>query len=577
MIIRRLSAALILLTISLCSYAKFLPPAQSQHGMVVSADATATRVGVSILQQGGNAVDAAVAVGYALAVTHPCCGNIGGGGFMTLHLANGKNVFIDFREKAPAAVTPALFKKNGKVDSSRLLTGYLGAGVPGTVMGLNTALQRYGTLPLKQVMQPAIDLAQKGHVVSAYETKLYDYAAKQLLKDPEAKATFFKNNRPAQPGTLLKQPNLAHTLELISEKGSGAFYRGPIAQQLVTANHQNGGVMTLKDLENYRVTVTKPLRCHFRGYTALSAPPPGSGVTVCEILKIVAPDKLKKLGFHAADGSRETLEAMRYAFYDRNQGLGDPAFVKNPTKRLLSKQHIQKIQRAIKRNGVTNSSQLLATQTLAREKQQTTHFTVVDKAHDVVSVTVTLNGFFGGKVMPKGTGFFINNELDDFAIDTKTSNQFGLIQGKANLIAGNKRPLSSMSPTIILNSKQQPLLALGAAGGSTIITSIVQTIENNLIYGMDINSAVNMPRYHMQWMPDQVFMEPYAFSKDTQHKLQAMGYHLTLGFLGKETHWGQVAAISLSGNQLYGANDNRRPNGLALGVGENVTTSDNIG
>ncbi len=562
----RLLITLTLLLISTTGLAKFLPPVQSQNGMVVTADATATKVGTSILKQGGNAVDAAVAVGYALAVTHPCCGNIGGGGFMTLHLANGKNVFIDFREKAPAAITPAFFKTNGKVDKQRLLHGYLGAGVPGVVMGLNTALQRYGKLPLKQVMQPAIDLAAKGHFVSPFEAKLYDRAAEKLIKNANAKAIFFRHNKPVQAHALLKQPQLAHTLKLISEKGTGAFYRGPIAKQIVHASLTNGGVMTMNDLKNYNVVITKPLSCQYRGNTLYTAPPPGSGVTVCEILKLIEPYRLKQLGFHAADGTHYTLEAMRYAFYDRNQGLGDPAFVKNQTKQMLSNKHIRFIQRQIKKRGVTPSKHIPGSQVLSSEKQQTTQYTVIDKDRNVVSTTVTLNGFFGSKVMAGDTGFFLNNELDDFAIDTTTPNQFGLVQGKANLIAGNKRPLSSMSPTIVLNQKKQPILALGAAGGSTIITSIVQTIENNLNYGMDINAAVNMPRYHMQWMPDQVFMEPYAFSKDTQNKLSAMGYHLVPGFLGKEKTWGQVAAISQKEGILYGANDNRRPNGLALGT-----------
>lgn len=563
---KRLLLSTVLCAATLPVFAKYLPPAQSKNGMVVSADATATKVGVSILKQGGNAVDAAVAVGYALAVTHPCCGNIGGGGFMTLHLADGKNVFIDFREKAPAAATPALYKVNGKVDSKKLLHGHLGVGIPGTVMGLNTALTRYGHLPLKTVMQPAIDLAQHGHIVSAREAKLYDMAASKLQQDIHAKATFFRHGTTVKAGTVLKQPQLASTLKLISEKGSGAFYRGPIAQEIVKDSQAHGGIMTLKDFANYNVTISKPLLCHYHGNSVLTAPPPGSGVTVCEILNIVEPYPLKKLGFHSAKGTRYTLEAERFAFYDRNQGLGDPAFVDNPVKQLLSRAHIRAIQQRIEKNSVTPSATLAASKALSREKMQTTHYTIIDANMNVVSTTVTLNGFFGSKVMAGNTGILLNNELDDFAIDTSTPNQFGLIQGKANLIEGNKRPLSSMSPSIILDKQGTPILAVGAAGGSTIITSIVQTIENNLDYGMDINAAVNMPRYHMQWLPDTVFMEPYAFSADTQLALKALGYHhLKLGFFGKEPTWGQVAAISQHNGILYGANDNRRPDGLALG------------
>lgn len=551
---------------ALPALAKFLPPAHSKNGMVVSADATATKVGVDILKQGGNAIDAAVAVGYALAVTHPCCGNIGGGGFMTLHLADGKNVFIDFRETAPAAATPAIYKVKGNVDSSKLLHGYLGVGVPGTVMGLNTALKRYGSLPLKTVMQPAIDLARNGHIVDKSESQLYAKAATLLQQDKHANATFFKHGKAVRTGTRLQQPQLANTLQLISKKGSGAFYRGPIAKAIVKAIQTNGGIMTMQDFANYSVKVRKPLQCDYHGNTVVTAPPPGSGVTVCEILKIVEPYPLKQLGFHSAASSHYTLEAERFAFYDRNQGLGDPAFVDNPIKQLLSKTHIKTIQQRIKKNAITSSQSLLAKPATTREKMQTTHYTVIDKNRNVVSTTVTLNGFFGAKVMAGDTGILLNNELDDFAIDTSTPNQFGLIQGKANIIAGNKRPLSSMSPTIILNKNGDALLAVGAAGGSTIITSIVQTIENNLDYGMNINAAVNMPRYHMQWLPDTVFMEPYAFSQDTQTALGKLGYKkLQLGFFGKQPTWGQVAAISQHDGILYGANDNRRPDGLALG------------
>ncbi len=562
----RLFITSLLIILAMPSIAKFLPPAQSQQGMVVSSDATATKVGVGILKQGGNAIDAAVAVGYALAVTHPCCGNIGGGGFMTLHLANGKNVFIDFREKAPAALTPADFiDAGGKVNRDKLLLSYLGTGVPGTVMGLNTALQRFGTMPLSQVMKPAITLAKQGHIVSEQEARLYDRAAKKLSEHDNVKTIFFKHNQPIKAHQLLKQTQLAKTLTLISEKGSGAFYRGSIAKAIVHASSQHGGKLTMKDFANYSVNVSKPLQCNYHGNTVLTAPPPGSGVTVCEILKVVEPYPLKQLGFHAATGSHYTLEAMRYAFRDRNTGLGDPAFVNNPIKKLLSDQHINWIRSQIKKDKATPSTALPASPDLSHEKMQTTHYTIIDRNNNVASTTVTLNGFFGTKLIAGNTGFFLNNEIDDFAIDTKTTNKFGLIQGKENLVAGNKRPLSSMSPTIVLDTSNTPILALGAAGGPTIITSVVQTIENKLDYGMGINAAVNMPRYHMQWLPDQVFMEPFTFSKDSQQLLRNMGYSLVSGIMGIQKTWGQVAAISQHDGTLYGANDNRYPNGLAMG------------
>ncbi|MDF1654228.1 MAG: gamma-glutamyltransferase [Coxiellaceae bacterium] len=553
------------LLFAISAQAKFLPPAQGKNGMVVSADATATRVGVNILKQGGNAVDAAVAIGYALAVTHPCCGNIGGGGFMTLHLANGKNAFIDFREKAPAAITPQLFINKGKVNQKKILHGYLGVGIPGTVMGLNTALHNYGSMSLKQVMKPAITLAKAGHLVSQREAKLYDNDKKSLLADTHAQAIFFTKNKPVAAHTLLKQPDLAHTLREISRRGADYFYKGPIAKAIVAASKKNGGVMTLKDFSHYTVDVTQPVTCNYHDYKVITAPPPGSGTTVCEILNIVNAYPLKKLGFHSAVGSHYTIEAMRFAYYDRNRYLGDPAFIKNPVKKLLSPQYTQVIRNAIAIDHAGNSKNMSAVTAPANEKMQTTHYVVIDKNNNVASTTVTLNGYFGSKVIAGDTGFFLNNELDDFAVTTTQANQFGLIQGKANLIAGNKRPLSSMSPTIILNKNGLPYMAVGAAGGSTIITSIVQTIENSINYQMDINTAVNMPRYHMQWLPDTVFMEPYTFSYDTQHLLKKMGYDVEPGFIFYGSYWGQVAALTAHNGLFFGANDNLRPDGLALG------------
>lgn len=560
---RSILIALALFSATTC-YAKYLPPAQGHHGMVVSADATATHVGIAILKQGGNAVDAAVAVGYALAVTHPCCGNLGGGGFMTLHLTNGKNVFINFREKAPAAISPKLFMSNGKVNNQKLLQGYLGVGIPGTVMGLNTALEKYGTMSLRQVMSPAIQLAKRGHIVSAFEAKLYNQSKNEFIKDRTVRDIFLKHNKTPTAGTLLKQPDLAHTLREISRRGSDYFYKGPIAKAIVAASKQHNGVMTLKDFRQYNITISQPIQCSYHGYHVVTAPPPGSGTVVCEILNIVAPYPLKQLGFHAAASTHDLSEAMRFAYYDRNHYLGDPAFINNPVKRLLSAHHAAAIRSLINKNKAGNSKDMPAINTTSHEKMQTTHYVVIDKNNNVASTTVTLNGYFGSKVIAGDTGFFLNNELDDFAITTKRPNQFGLVQAKANLIAGNKRPLSSMSPTIVLDKNNQPVIAIGAAGGSTIITSIVQTLINRLNYQMDINTAVNMPRFHMQWIPDTIFMEPYALSKDTQRLLTHMGYHLQTGFLIGRT-WGQVAALTYHDGTYFGANDNRQPNGLALG------------
>jgi gamma-glutamyltranspeptidase/glutathione hydrolase len=558
--------ALLLCGAAGCCQAKFLPPAQGQNGMVVTADKLATKVGVDILKQGGNAIDAAVAVGYALAVTHPCCGNIGGGGFMTIHLKSGKNIFLDFRETAPAHISRQLFKTDGHYSNKKLLHGYLGVGIPGTVLGLETARVRYGKLSRQADMAPAIRLAEKGAPLSRTSSELFARAKKSLETIPAARKTFYHAGQAKAAGSWVKQPLLANTLKNISSKGTDYFYQGPIAKQIVLASQQNGGVLTLEDFAHYHVISRQPLSCHYQNHQLITAPPPGSGATVCEILKVMDNYPIKQWGFHSSKTTHYNVEAMRYAFYDRNEKLGDPAFIKNPIKQILSPGHIAWIKSQIKAGNATASAALPG-QVQNHEHQQTTHYVVADQDHNVVSTTVTLNGFFGSKVMADGTGFFLNNELDDFAISTTTANQFGLIQKTPNLLAPNKRPLSSMSPTIVLDKNGEAIMAVGAAGGSTIITSIVQTIENHLAFDLDINTAVNLPRYHMQWLPDKIYMEPLAFSQDTQVALKSMGYQLQTGFMGATKTWGQVAALTQTPAMFYGANDNRRPDGLALSAG----------
>ncbi len=547
--------------------AAFLPPVASDLAMVSSAQYLATEVGVDILREGGNAIDAAVAVGYALAVVHPCCGNLGGGGFMLIHLTTGKNIFINFREKAPQAITSKdFFDKRGHPTTSSW-TGYLSVGVPGTVMGLNTALKEYGTMTLKQVMAPAIHLAKQGFILNRADVKLLHENTNEFEKNPTVAAIFLKNGKPYEMGDRLIQPQLAWTLSLISRKGSTAFYEGPIAKAIVQASEENHGVLSLWDFSHYSVKIMDPIECHYRGYQVITSPPPASGVTVCEILNIVGGYPLESEGFHSAQSVHDNVEAMRYAFADRNQFLGDPDFVKTPINKLLSLDHAKKIRAQISPNKAGNSAKIGILKGESNEKQNTTAYQVIDNKGNAVSVTYTINGYFGSNQIAPGTGFFLNNELDDFTLRVGLPNFFKLVQGEANFIQANKRPMSSMSPTMLMKNNT-PYILLGAAGGSTIITSIVQTIENVIDYGMDINAAVNQPRYHMQWMPDEIFIEPFAFSADTLNKLQQMGYQTHLGGPYDTLLWGQEAAILEDrGDKLYyGAADNRHANGLAEGI-----------
>lgn len=541
--------------------------AEQSLGTIASSQALASDAGYQILKQGGNAIDAAVAVGYALAVTEPCCGNIGGGGFMLIHLANGQNHFINFREKSPAAISAHLFiDKNGQVNNKKLINGYLAVGVPGTVLGLNTALQLYGKLPLPVVMQPAINLAKNGFVISDFaENKL---AEQNLYFESQnnIQNIFYHSGKLLQAGDKLRQPQLAITLTQIAQGGSNAFYQGNIAKQIVQASQENGGVLSINDFKSYSVENMRPIVCYYRGYQIISSPPPSSGgVTLCEMLKILQHYPLNLWGYHSVASTHVNLEAMRYAYADRNEYLGDPDFVKNPIQQLLSFSHIQNIIKQIQIFPVRNSKDIGFVSKQMIEHPQTTHYSVVDQYGNAVSVTYTLNSDFGAKVIAKNTGFFLNNEIDDFAIQPGHANQFGLIQGNANLIAPNKRPLSSMTPTIITKNGKL-FLVLGSPGGSTIITTVLQVIENIVDFHFTLQQAINSPRYHMQWLPDVVFMEPNAFSPLVITVLTHMDYHMQFKSPFNTSVWGAVAAIEVDpqSGKLIGAVDNRRPDGAVV-------------
>jgi len=561
--LKRLLLCSISIIMACNSNAAYLPAARGNAGMVVSAQHYATEAGFNILKEGGNAVDAAVAVAYALAVVDPCCGNLGGGGFMLIHNANGKDVFFNFREKAPEAFSNKLFFKDGIFDQSKRHS-MLAVGVPGTVMGLNAALRTYGTMPRATVMQPAIQLAQNGFALNRWDAQKMAGKSKELNQDANVAAIFLRNGHPYVAGDILKQPQLAKTLKSISDEGDKVFYHGWIAKEIVAASQQHGGVLTMQDFQRYRVKVVEPLRCTYRGISLLTAPPPGSGAIVCAILNIVEGYPLASMGIHSAAATHVNVEAMRYAFQLRNQ-LGDPDKVAVPVTEIISKTTAKNIRRLIV-NGQAGKSQPTI-QIQSNGKAHTTHLSVIDKFGNAVSLTVTLNGFFGNYKIAGNTGFFLNNELDDFSLNPGKGNMFQLVQGKANEAAPGKRPLSAMSPTILLKDGK-PFLILGAAGGPTIITSVTQTVENVIDFKVNLNGAVNFPRYHMQWLPDKIFIEPNAFSADTMNILTAMGYRFQHGSPFSTRYWGQVAAIMCDPDKKYcqGAGDNRYPAGLAQGV-----------
>jgi len=542
-------------------FAAIKNPALLKQGMVVSEQHLASQVGINILRSGGNAIDAAVAVGYALAVVHPCCGNIGGGGFMLLHLANDKNIFINFRERAPlAAKTDMFLDTKGQVIPDKSTVGYLAVAVPGSVLGLDTALKKYGTMTRQQIMAPAIHLAENGFILAPADVKILEKNVKSFRHSPNVAAIFLKHNQPYQAGDRLIQKDLANTLKLISANGPDVFYKGRIAESIVNASQKNGGILSLKDFSEYRIEELAPVHCMYRGYSIFSAAPPSSGgTTLCEMLNILEGYPLSHLGYHSLASVHNTIEAMRYAFFDRNSELGDPDFINNPIQHLISKDYAAQIRQHIHSGQITPSSQLQAVK--SHEGINTTHYSIVDQWGNAASVTYTLNSYFGAKVIAGDTGFFLNSEMDDFTSKPGVANKFGLIQGASNAIFSGKRPLSSMTPTIITKDNQV-MMVLGSPGGPRIITATLQAILNVIDYKMNIQQAVNSPRFHHQWLPDETNIEPQTFPENTMKKLQAMGYHLVTG-----QPWGAVEAIQIDPitKNMEGANDMRRPAGSAVG------------
>jgi len=530
--------------------------ATAPHDMVVAEQHLASEVGLRILQQGGNAIDAAVAIGYAEAVVYPCCGNLGGGGFMLIHRASGQDFFLDFRETAPLAATAGMYLDGSGHEipgSSR--TGWRAVGVPGTVMGLEKARQRFGRLSRAALIAPAIALARDGFVLTTHDADLIN-GVRRRDADPATAAIFGGSFR---AGDRLTQPDLARTLARISAHGTAAFYQGSLPQQIAAASRAGGGLLAAQDFARYRAVWRTPVTCRYRGYDITTAAPPSSGgVAVCEALNILSGYDMKSLGWHSAASIQRIAEAERHAFLDRNNALGDPDFITDPVARLTDPAYAAAIRATIAPDRATPSASL-PSGTPPHEKYETTQYSVVDRDGNAVSVTYTLNGRFGAEVMAPGTGVVMNDEMDDFTTDLGQPNMFSLLQGVRNEIAPGKRPLSSMSPTIITRDGKLVLI-LGSPGGSRIISVVLQTIVNVIDYGMRVDQAVSAPRVHEQYLPDVLYIEPEALPASTIAQLKTMGYHIK-----DVPPFGAAEAIGSINNRWLGANDPRAGSGLATG------------
>ena len=545
-------------------------PVAAEHGMVVTAQHLATEIGVDVLRRGGNAIDAAVAVGYALAVVYPAAGNLGGGGFMTMQLADGRKTFLDFREKAPLAATAGMYQdKDGNVIKGLSTRGHLAVGVPGTVSGLEFAREKYGSMQRAALLAPSVALAEGGFALNRGDIDMLDTATADFRKDPASGAIFLNKGEPFVAGQKLVQKDLARTLRAISEKGVDGFYKGSVGAAIVASSQAGKGIITQADLDQYKTRELAPVECDYRGYRVISAPPPSSGgVVICEMLNILEGYPLSEMGFRSAQAVHYQIEAMRHAYVDRNSYLGDPDFVSNPLERLLDKGYAAKIRAAIdpEKAGV---SQDIKPGVAPHEGSNTTHYAIADQWGNAVSVTYTLNDWFGAKVTAARTGVLLNNEMDDFTSKIGVPNMYGLVQGQANVIAPGKRPLSSMSPTIV-SREGKPVMVIGTPGGSRIITAVLLTMINTIDYGMTVQEAVDAPRFHQQWLPDVTNVETFALSPDTRKILVDMGHNLGVPQPANHMVAILVGAPSLGGkpvgkNRFYGANDPRRNSGLAKG------------
>jgi gamma-glutamyltranspeptidase/glutathione hydrolase len=524
------------------------PSIYGKNGVVVAHSKEACEAGIEILKAGGNAVDAAVAVSYALAVTHPPAGNIGGGGFMVIQMADGRSTTLDYREQAPGSASRDMFlDDSGRVAKGRSVRGGLAVGVPGTVAGMQYALDQYGSLSRKKVMKPAIRLASKGFEIPydlAYSFGWLNRAAEGF---DETRRIFCRNGEIYMPGERFKQPDLAKTLKAIQKRGNAGFYEGPVAQALVKSVQKYGGIMSLEDLKAYTPIEREPVRGTYRGYEVVSMPPPSSGgIALISMLNMMETMTFDSIGWHSAQQIHALAEIQKFAYADRSMWLGDPDFFQVPQDKLLSKAYASLRMTAFDSLAATpsdsiyplNDKELASINPIPYESEETTHFSVVDKWGNAVSVTTTLNWSFGSYVTVEGAGFLMNNEMDDFSSKPGTPNSFGLVGNEANAIQPGKRMLSSMTPTIVLKD-DKVVLVVGAPGGSTIITTVLQVIHNMVDYQMPLQDAVVAPRFHHQWRPDVIQYAPRSIGLETQLKLEQMGYQLQA-----RSAYGEVNAIA---------------------------------
>ena len=530
------------------------PSIYGENGVVVAHDLEACEAGIEILKKGGNAVDAAVAVSYALAVTHPQAGNIGGGGFMLIHMADGQKVALDYREMAPGKAHRDMFLDDSSKIVPQLSTrGGLSVGVPGTVAGLQLALDNYGSMTRQKVMKPAIKLAQKGFTIPYDLAYSFGWLNKAAEGFDETRRVFCRDGEIYMPGETFKQPDLAKTLKRIQKKGNAGFYEGKVAQALVKSSSKYGGSITLEDLKNYTARLRKPVLGSYRGLEVLSMPPPSSGgIALISMLNMMEPMVFDSVGWHSAQHIQMLAEVEKRAYADRSVWLGDSDFFEVPQEKLLSKAYAARRMAAYDSLSVTpsdsiyplNDRELADIQIEAHESEETTHFSVVDKWGNAVSVTTTLNWSFGSYVTVEGCGFLLNNEMDDFSSKPGEPNSFGLIGNDANAIEPQKRMLSSMTPTI-LTRDEKVVLVLGAPGGSTIITTVLQVINNMVDFGMPVHDAVNVPRFHHQWRPDVIYYGPGAISHETMLVLSNMGYEF-------EPRYGYGEVNAISRDKIFG-------------------------
>ena len=569
---RRILVLVAMLSAVVCSAAP-MHPVHAPNAIVASVHELASRAGMEIMQAGGNAVDAAVATGFALAVVHPQAGNLGGGGFMLIRMADGKARFLDYREKAPAAATADMYlDAKGNVIESASLVGYRAIGVPGSVAGLAYAQKNYGKLPLQRVIAPAIKLAREGYSLTWEDAE--DLKDQDLAKFPSSHQIFQRDGNYYKPREIFRQPQLAQTLERIANNPDD-FYHGAMARELAAEIQKGGGLITAEDLGRYEVKEREPIRGSYRGYDIISAPPPSSGgIALVEMLNILEGYDLSGYGNRSAESIHITTEAFRRAFFDRAEFLGDPDFSKIPVAQLIDKKYGVAWRESINPDRATASAKLERPAIFSeleryaalhprhqavREPENTTHYSVVDGAGDAVAVTTTLNDTFGSRVTSEKLGFLLNDEMDDFASKQGVPNAYGLIQGPANAIGPNKRPLSAMTPTIVLKSGKL-FLVLGSEGGPRIITTVANILMGVVDYGLDVQEAVNAPRFHHQWLPDKVYVEP-GLSPDTLRMLQQKGHTIE-----HEGRWSdaECIAIDLKTGERLGASDGRN-NGKPVG------------